>query len=150
VRHDTTASGTRLHHVGFVVRSIPEAAERFIATLGMSWDREIFHDPVQTVRVTFLAHQSATEPMLELVEPESEDSRVARFLKRKGGGLHHFCYEVESVHSAIEHIQTMGGVTIQEATPAVAFGGREIAWVCTRDMLLIEYLAADLNRHVGK
>ena len=138
--HDSTAGGARLHHVGFVVRSISEAAEGFIATLGLSWDRQVFHDPVQTVRVTFLAHQSAAEPMLELVEPESDDSRVARFLKRKGGGLHHFCYEVESVRCAIEHIQTMGGMIIQEPIPAVAFGGREIGWVCTREMLLIEYL----------
>jgi methylmalonyl-CoA/ethylmalonyl-CoA epimerase len=129
----------RLHHIGYVVKSIPEAAPRFMAALDLTWDEQIFHDPVQTVHVTFLSHRSATEPLIELVQPESDDSRVTAFLKR-GGGLHHFCYEVDSLAAQLEHIQSVGGIVLHQPTPAVAFGGREIAWACTRDRLLIEYL----------
>ena len=132
-------SGRRLHHVGYVVRSIPEAAERFIAGLGLTWDGAVFHDPIQTVRVTFLAHEQPDQPLYELVEPDSEKSRVMPFLK-KGGGLHHVCYEVDSMRSHIEEVLARGAILLRPPAPAVAFSGREIAWLCTPDGLLLEYL----------
>jgi methylmalonyl-CoA/ethylmalonyl-CoA epimerase len=127
------------HHVGFVVGSIPEAAERFVAALRMRWDCRIFHDPVQDVKVSFLEHTWPGAPMIELVEPASPDSHAARFLRR-GGGLHHVCYEVESLDAQIETALSSGAILVREPAAAVAFGGREIAWVCTADRLLIEYL----------
>jgi methylmalonyl-CoA/ethylmalonyl-CoA epimerase len=130
---------TSLHHVGFVVRHITEAAEGFVSTLKMQWNGRIFHDPVQTVRVTFLQHESPNLPMVELVEPESEQSRVAAFLRR-GGGLHHLCYEVDSLKAHLDAVIAGGAVLLLDRTPAVAFGNREIAWVCTRERLLLEYL----------
>jgi methylmalonyl-CoA/ethylmalonyl-CoA epimerase len=115
-----------LHHIGFVVRSIADTADRFTATLPLIWNREIFYDPVQTVRVTFLASQHESEPMLELIEPASDHSRVTRFLER-GGGLRHLRYEVDSVRSQIDLSLAAGAITVQEPTPAVAFEGRYIA-----------------------
>jgi methylmalonyl-CoA/ethylmalonyl-CoA epimerase len=134
---EETRAPARLHHVGFVVASIPETASNMISTLGLTWDGQIFHDPVQTVRVTFL--EQAGGAMLELVEPESAASRVAGFLKR-GGGRHHLCYEVASLEPEIETCLAAGGILISQPAAAVAFAGRRIAWVCTRDRLLIEYL----------
>lgn len=133
--------GHRLHHVGFVVRSIDKVVKRYADTLGLVWDGKVFHDPIQTVRVTFLYHPGSeqTQPALELVEPESDESRVAKFLK-KGGGMHHLCYEVESLDGWVAHIEAIGGLVVQTPVPAVAFDGRKIAWVYTREMLLVEYL----------
>jgi len=132
----------RLHHIGFVVRSIPDAVGRFTADMGLRWDGQVFHDPVQTVRVTFLEHRTPQAPMIELVEPASPQSRVSGFLKR-GGGLHHLCYEVDSLDSRLESALGSGAVLLLAPAEAVAFGGRRIAWVCTPERLLVEYLECD-------
>lgn len=129
----------RLHHIGFVVPRIADAAASFVTGLRMTWDGKVFHDPVQTVRVTFLRHQSAAEPMIELVEPASPESRVNAFLKRCGG-LHHLCYEIESLRDQLKLSLSAGAILVLEPTPAAAFGGREIAWIITRERLLVEYL----------
>lgn len=132
----------RIHHIGFVVPSIAGAVQGFISGLKLRWDEKIFHDPVQTVRVTFLQHSSPDMPVIELVEPTSVQSRVAGFVKR-GGGLHHLCYEVDSLTIRLKTALSAGAILLLEPSPAVAFGGREVAWVCTREGLLLEYLRRD-------
>jgi len=131
----------RLHHIGFVVASIADAAPGFVESLQGAWDGRIFHDPNQVVRVTFLRIQNGETPLLELVEPAGEASPVIPFLK-KGGGLHHVCYEVASLEDQLAFSRAKGGIITRSPMPAVAFGGRRIAWVYTKNKLLVEYLEA--------
>ena len=135
------ACGGHLHHIGFVVPSIADAVAQFCSGMPLSWDGQVFHDPVQTVRVTFLAHRTPEEPLIELVAPADRESRVAGFLKR-GGGLHHLCYEVPALEPEVERSLASGAILVADAAAAVAFQGRRIAWICTPDRLLIEYLEA--------
>jgi len=132
-------SESRLHHVGFVFRSIEGEIEGFAKSIFASWDKRIFHDPLQKVRVTFLQTLNKTDAMIELVEPAAEDSPVQQFLK-KGGGLHHLCYEVADLESYIRKMQGAGAILMKAPLPAVAFGNRRIAWVLTRQGLLVELL----------
>ncbi len=127
------------HHVGFVVASIQDSAQSFAASLDATWDGEIIHDPNQVVRVTFLHAKSAADPLVELVEPAGEKSPVISFLHR-GGGLHHLCYQVDNLEEQLRHSRAAGGIITRAPLPAVAFGGRRIAWVYTKNRLLIEYL----------
>ncbi len=129
----------RIHHVGYVVRSIREAAQGFIDSLELEWDGRVIHDPLQTVRVSFLHPRAAGSPSLELVEPAGAGSVVQRFLE-KGGGLHHLCFEVGSLEAQLERTKTSGDLIVHPPAPAVAFEGRRIAWVYTRNKLLVEYL----------
>jgi methylmalonyl-CoA/ethylmalonyl-CoA epimerase len=94
---------------------------------------------LQQVRVTFLQPASAGEAAIELVEPKVDISPVSRFLER-GGGLHHLCYEVDDLEEALKLARTRGGLVVKQPLPAVAFKGRRIAWVVTRNRLVIEYL----------
>jgi methylmalonyl-CoA/ethylmalonyl-CoA epimerase len=64
---------------------------------------------------------------------------VLAFLKR-GGGLHHLCYEVDQLDAQLERSRASGGLIVRLPIPAVAFGGRRIAWFYTKEKLLIEYL----------
>ena len=82
--------------------------------------------------------------MIELVEPTSPTSRINAFLKR-GGGLHHLCYEVDSLAKRLKYALSQGSILLIEPSPAPAFGLRPIAWVCTREKLLIEYLQRDIS-----
>lgn len=127
------------HHVGFVVESIPKAIDGFIASLDAEWDGAIIHDPLQEVRVTFLRSHNAGDPLVELVEPASEKSPVLGFLKR-GGGLHHLCYQVPNLEEQLRRSRQAGAILARPPFPAAAFGGRRIAWVYTKNRLLIEYL----------
>ena len=99
----------------------------------------MIHDPLQRVRVSFFWPADSRNPVYELVEPASEDSPVNRFLK-KGGGLHHVCYEVDDLELALQEAPRAKWAVISGPTPAVAFDGRRIAWLWSRNPLLIELL----------
>jgi len=128
-----------LHHVGFIVDSIEAVAERFARSIGGTWDGTITSDPLQGVRVSFLGGSDAAATTVELVEPAAADSPVGRFLER-GGGLHHLCYEVEDLEQELRYSRSVGGVVVRPPLPAAAFGGRRIAWVITKDKLVVEFL----------
>jgi methylmalonyl-CoA/ethylmalonyl-CoA epimerase len=137
--HDPEPTGgLRLHHIGFVVANIEASVQGMSRALLAGWNTEIFADPLQRVRVTFL-NGGKKSPLLELVEPIGQDSPVFRFLA-DGGGLHHLCYEVFSIPENLDRIRATGGVIVSRAKPAVAFGGRLIAWALTREKLLLEFL----------
>jgi methylmalonyl-CoA/ethylmalonyl-CoA epimerase len=132
-----------LHHVGFVVASITPAMEGFLRSLNASWDQRIFEDPLQKVKVAFLTTRSG-EPQIELVEPVGDSSPVRKFLREKGGGLHHFCYETDDLEAGLQAFRLRRAILARPPLPAVAFDGRRIAWVLTREHLLVELLEKTL------
>ena len=127
-----------LNHIGFVVTSIKTSAASFAESIGAGWDGRIINEPLQGVNVTFL-RSGLPAPAVELVEPVGTESPVSLFLKH-GGGLHHLCYEVESLETQLELSRSHGGLVVKRPTPAVAFEGRRIAWVYTKHKLLLEFL----------
>jgi methylmalonyl-CoA/ethylmalonyl-CoA epimerase len=129
----------KLHHIGFVVASIAESAESLALSLGAVWDKKTVFDPVQKVHVTFFQGRNPLDPWIELVEPDGPESPVTRFLER-GGGLHHLCYEVKDLDAHLQFCQTVGTLVIRPPVPAVAFGGRRIAWAKAKKRLLVEFL----------
>jgi len=130
-----------LHHVGFVVNSIEEVAGRFAKSIGAIWDQKTTHDPLQRVRVSFIVGGNTSLTSVELVEPAGPNSPVEHFLRR-GGGLHHLCYEVDRLEHQLIFSRSIGGVIVKPPLPAAAFEGRRIAWVVTKDKLLLEFLEA--------
>ena len=133
-----TPQGT-FHHVGFVVAAIRDVAQGFAQSIDSEWDGDIIYDPHQQVRVTFLRSKAHADPLIELIEPVGDKSPVLSFLKR-GGGLHHLCYLVDSLEKQLEMCSSRGMVLLRPPLPAVAFGNRRIAWVCSQNKFLIEYL----------
>jgi methylmalonyl-CoA/ethylmalonyl-CoA epimerase len=129
----------RLHHLGFVVPDIHDALSRFARSLGAISDGRIWEDPHQSVKVAFLTTQP-NDAQVELVQPIGDNSPVARFLREKGGGLHHACYEVDNLEDQIVMMRSAGGILARRPKPAVAFDGRRIAWILTSDKFLIELL----------
>jgi methylmalonyl-CoA/ethylmalonyl-CoA epimerase len=136
---ETIDPGAKLHHIAYVVASIPEAAERLMRSQNATWDERIIHVPEQTVWISFLRPAVPDEPLVELVQPVDANSRVAAFLRR-GGGFHHLCYEVEDVRAEVGYAGSVGSIILQKATQAKFFDGRSVAWACTRDRRLLEFL----------
>ena len=132
----------RLHHIGFVVPQIPNGMIALSHILGARWDGEIFEDPHQNVKVAFLTTASGM-PHIELVQPNGEKSPVHEFLRSRGGGLHHLCYEVSDLDLSLRQTRARGAWLVKRPLPAVALGGRRIAWIMTPEKLLLELLEAE-------
>ncbi len=133
----------RLHHVGYVVGSIDETVASFTTSVNGSWNGSVFLDPIQKVRVTFI-DTPGTTVQVELVEPAADASPVRAFLAT-GGGLHHLCYEVHDCERALRLVRERNGLIVRRPKPAVAFGGRKIAWAITAEKLLIELLEVGIG-----
>ena len=131
-----------LHHIGYVVASIAEDIDRWKLALSAISVTETYEDEIQQARVAFLDLPPAGLTKVELVEPLGQDSRVVSFLE-KGGGLHHLCFEVDDLERQISEMKIQNAMLLRRPQPAVAFGGRRIAWMLTREKLLIEYLERD-------
>jgi methylmalonyl-CoA/ethylmalonyl-CoA epimerase len=136
---DTGLRAASFHHVGYVVSSIAQVGQDFARSLGAEWDGAIIHDPLQEARVTFMRCAGPESPAVELVEPAGDTSPLHKVVA-KGGGLHHVCYEVDSLDAQLAESRAAGCLVVKNPLPAVAFGGRRIAWVYTRQKLLVEYL----------
>ena len=125
-----------LHHVGIAVRDIPEASIAYTDRLGYVPHSGVIHDPEQTANVQFF-RLSGDPVLVELVSPAGPASKLSAAVA-KGGGLHHLCYATDDIDRACQELQLLGLTVIHRPTPAVAFGGRRIAWLAGRDRMLTE------------
>lgn len=127
----------KLHHIGVVVEDIYESAKTYERLLGLKVVEDSGEDPIQKVRVVFLGSGWGDEITLELLEPTDPDSPIANALRR-GGGLHHLCFEVEDIDEEIRKIKERGGRVVCEPVPACGFDNRRIAFIFPVDNILTE------------
>jgi len=116
-----------------------EAAQ--FAALGYVAEGEAFEDPIQGVRGLFMAGQS---PRVELLEPIGTGSGgvLAPWLA-KGIKLYHLAYFVPELGVAIDAMRARRGKLVVAPVPAVAFGGRRIAFVMLPNRMLIELISSE-------
>ena len=88
------------NHIGIAVHDIEEAAKFYTDTLGLELGG-IEEVPDQKVKVAFLP---IGEVRIELVQPTSPDSPVAKFLEKNGQGFHHIAYQVEDTGAEVERM----------------------------------------------
>ena len=100
----------------------------------------MFEDPRQGVRGVFLGGQS---PRLELLEPLAADGEGGVLEPWLKGGikLYHLAYETDSLPDAIADLRRERAKVVVAPIPAVAFGGREIAFLLMPNRMLIELIA---------
>lgn len=94
----------RLHHVGVAAASIPEALAFYRDILGL----EVADTMSLADRDLKVAFVDAGGTEIELLEPTSPDNTVARFIERRGPGLHHICFEVDDLEAAIDDLNARG------------------------------------------
>ncbi len=112
----------KIDHIGIVVRDIQQALSVYEAALGLPL-REVAEVPDQEVKVAFLPLGEST---IELVQPTSGDTGIARFLENRGEGIHHICIEVKEIEAALaqlkaHEVQLIDEVPRQGAHGRVAF-----------------------------
>jgi methylmalonyl-CoA epimerase len=109
----------KIDHIGIVVRDIQQALRVYEAALGLQL-MEVTEVPDQQVRVAFLP---LGESNLELVQPTSDDTGIARYLAKRGEGIHHLCVEVDDIEDALAQIKDHDVPLIDE-TPRQGAHGR--------------------------
>ncbi len=100
----------KIDHIAIIVRNIKEALQVYEGALGLELT-DVEEAPEQAVKVAFLP---VGESEIELVEPLTTDSGVARFLEKRGEGLHHICLEVEDIEAALQDLAAKGVRLIDE------------------------------------
>src|SRR5262249_46806044 len=92
--------------------------------------------PRQTAYVQFLSIPGA-DHYLELVAPDGAASKLMK-ASRAGVPLNHLCYSTPGIEDALGKLAAAGALMVQDPVPAVAFGGRRIAWILSPDQMLTE------------
>ncbi len=113
----------KIDHVGIAVKNLNEAVKVWEG-LGLRVD-EIEEVPDQKVR-TAIIHVG--ESRIELLEPTSEDSPIAKFIAKRGEGIHHIALGVDDIEAHLEELKEKGYRLIDEK-PRIGAGGAKIAFV---------------------
>ena len=100
----------KIHHIGIVVRSIDAAYAFYRDTLSLPVHKEdiIQNQGVKAALLTIGASE------IELLEPIDPSTGVARFLERKGEGLHHLCFETDDIARELATARTKGVMLIDQ------------------------------------
>jgi methylmalonyl-CoA/ethylmalonyl-CoA epimerase len=112
----------RIAHVGVAVPDIEAALAFYRDVLGLS------PHPPETADGATIVSLSLGESAVELLAPRDPDSPIARFLERRGPGIHHICYRVPDLDRALEACRR-GGYRLVDEVPRSGAGGRRIAFV---------------------
>jgi methylmalonyl-CoA/ethylmalonyl-CoA epimerase len=112
----------RIAHIGVAVASVAEALAFYRDVLGVEPHAPEHADGATIVSLPFGG------PEVELLEPASPDSPIAKFLAKRGPGIHHVCYEVDDLDAALERCRALGYRLVDEV-PRTGAHGRRIAFV---------------------
>lgn len=114
----------KIHHVAVVVEDIEKSLLFWRDALGMTLS-QVKNMPEQSARIAFLP---AGEAEVELVQPVGSDSGLARYLDKKGPGMHHICVQVEGIESLLQELRNRG-VRLINATALSGEDGKRYAFV---------------------
>jgi len=118
----STPRGTRVSHVGIAVEALSETLPFFRDVLGL---REIPLDDADGASIVGLR---AGEPLVELLEAENEESPIARFIAKRGPGIHHICFSVDDIEGTLERCRG-AGIQLIDQKPRIGAEGKRIAFL---------------------
>jgi methylmalonyl-CoA/ethylmalonyl-CoA epimerase len=117
--------GTRIAHIGIAVRALDELLPFFRDVLELP---EAELADADGARISGLV---AGESLVELLEAESADSPIARFVARRGPGIHHVCFAVDDLDATLARCRD-AGIALVDATPRIGAEGKRIAFLHPR------------------
>lgn len=114
--------GTRLAHIGIAVRSLDEILPLYRDILDLP------DVPLDDADGASIAGLAAGEPLVELLEAESPDSPIGRFVAKRGPGIHHICFNVDDLDDALERCRA-AGIRLIDETPRLGAEKKRIAFL---------------------
>lgn len=114
----------KIEHIGIATRALDEALIFWRDALGLEVT-ETEEVAEQKVRVAMLP---LGESRVELLEPTSDDSPVAKFIEKRGAGIHHIAVRVENIRQSLARLKEQG-IRLIDETPRIGAGGCLVAFV---------------------
>jgi methylmalonyl-CoA/ethylmalonyl-CoA epimerase len=118
----STPRGTRISHIGIAVAALAETLPFFRDVLGLT---EVPLDDADGASIVGL---SAGEPLVELLEADDPHSPIARFVAKRGPGIHHICFSVDDLDAVLARCRA-AGVELIDQKPRVGAEGKRIAFL---------------------
>lgn len=115
---------THIEHIGIAVRNLESAIGFYEGILGLKCHK-IEELPDQKVRAAFFRIDRTT---IELLEPVDNDGPVARFLEKKGEGMHHIAFAVDDLEKSLNEIGEKG-IRLIDTVPRRGAGCMDIAFI---------------------
>lgn len=113
-----------INHVAVVVDDMEKALFFWRDALGMDL-HELRDVPVENSKIAFLPLEGSE---VELVMPTSDDSGIAKYLAKRGPGMHHICLEVDDIAGMLAQLRTKGVRLINEE-PRTSADGKKYAFI---------------------
>lgn len=114
----------KVDHIGIAIRSLEKSLPFYTDILKLELI-QIEEVESEKLKVAFL---KAGDTKLELLEPTSAESAVAKFIENRGEGIHHVALGVESIQQRIDEMKEKGIRMIQDV-PKVGAGGAQVAFM---------------------
>ncbi len=113
-----------LHHIAIAVDDLKNYSSIFEKLFGLKTG-PVETIPANKVNLSFINIQNSK---LEFIKPLDDDSSIARFLSKRGPGIHHFCLLVDDIHAAIDEMKSRD-VRMIDDTPRHGASGSLIAFI---------------------
>ena len=114
----------RLDHIAVLVEDLDQALSFWQDQLGLTLDHVEIIDSME-VKIAFLPLGGSE---IELIQPTTADSGLAKFLEKRGPGLHHICIEVENINTILGKLKEKG-VRLIDEEPVTMDDGRKLAFL---------------------
>lgn len=118
-----------LHHIGIAVRSLDEALARYVEQLGLVLS-SVEEVPSEQIK---LAVVMAGDTRIELMEPTADSSPIAKFLAKRGPGVHHLAFKVGDCEEVIRVLSEAGAAMI-DRSPRSGAHGSKVAFMHPRQL----------------
>jgi methylmalonyl-CoA/ethylmalonyl-CoA epimerase len=117
-----TPRGTRIAHIGIAVRGLDELVHLYRDVLGMPETPLADSDGARIVGLV------AGDSLVELLEADAPDSPIGRFVAKRGPGIHHVCFAVDDLDTALQRCRA-AGIRLIDETPRLGAEGKRIAFL---------------------
>jgi len=119
---ESSRRGTRIAHIGIAVRGLDDSISFYRDVLGLS---DVPPDDADGAKIAGLA---AGESLVELLEAESPDSPIGKFVAKRGPGIHHVCFAVDDLEATLDRCRRVG-IRLIDETPRIGAEGKRIAFL---------------------
>jgi methylmalonyl-CoA/ethylmalonyl-CoA epimerase len=117
-----TPKGTRIAHVGIALSSIAEAMPFYREILGLEEAEVSDSDGARIVAF------QASDALVELLQPDGDDTPIGKFIAKRGPAIHHLCFAVDDIEAALERCRE-AGVRLVDEVPRIGAEGKLIAFL---------------------
>lgn len=119
---ESVRRGTRIAHIGIAVRALDELLPFYREVLGLP---EV---PLENADGASIVGLAAGESLVELLQAQSDDTPIGKYIAKRGPGIHHVCFAVDDLDGTLQKCRDAGFRLIDE-TPRLGAEGKRIAFL---------------------